>query len=293
MAAPDCKLTMTITAPVIRYHGAKFRLAPWVLQHFPPHTCYVESFGGAAGVLMQKPRSYAEVYNDLDGDIVNLFRVLQDPTTRAGLTELLVFTPYSREEFELSWEPSTGAIERARRTIIRAQMGFGSASATKGVTGFRIDTKRQYGTAQSLWATYPEQLAEVGQRLSGVLIENRPAIEVIKAHDGPQTLHYVDPPYVHDTRYKGASSGRYYRHEMDDPDHRELIGALFELDGMVVLSGYPSELYAELLPGWTNYSTSARISAGRGTANRTECIWLNPACMQQVSQIGLDLGEQA
>ena len=106
---------MTITAPVIRYHGAKFRLAPRVLQHFPPHTCYVESFGGAAGVLMQKPRSYADVYNDLDGDIVNLFRVLQDPVTRSGLTEHLVFTPYSREEFELSWEPSAETIERGRR----------------------------------------------------------------------------------------------------------------------------------------------------------------------------------
>lgn len=232
---------MTITAPVIRYHGAKFRLAPWVLQHFPPHTCYVESFGGAAGVLMQKPRSYAEVYNDLDGDIVNLFRVLQDPVTRSGLTERRVFTPYSREEFELSWEPSVEPIERARRTIIRAQMGFGSAGATKGVTGFRIDTKRQYGTAQSLWAAYPEQLAEVGQRLSGVLIENRPAIEVITAHDGPQTLHYVDPPYVHETRYKGASSGRYYKHEMDDAAHRDLLGVLLELEGMIVLSGYPSD----------------------------------------------------
>ncbi|GLH47615.1 DNA adenine methylase [Pseudomonas lactis] len=284
---------MTITAPVIRYHGAKFRLAPWVLQHFPPHTCYVESFGGAAGVLMQKPRSYAEVYNDLDGDIVNLFRVLQDLDSRSGLVERLVFTPYSREEFELSWEPSAEPIERARRTIIRAQMGFGSAGATKGVTGFRIDTKRQYGTAQSLWASYPEQLAEVGQRLSGVLIENRPAIEVIKAHDGPQTLHYVDPPYVHDTRYKGASSGRYYKHEMDDAAHRELLGVLLELEGMVVLSGYPSDLYAELLPGWASYSTSARISAGRGTANRTECIWLNPACVDRVSQIGLDLCERA
>lgn len=108
---------MTITAPVIRYHGAKFRLAPWVLQHFPPHTCYVESFSAAAGVLMQKRRPYAEVFNDLDGDIVNLFRVLQDPVTGSGLTERLVFTPYSREEFELSWEPSTEPVERARRTI--------------------------------------------------------------------------------------------------------------------------------------------------------------------------------
>ena len=170
------EIAMTIATPVIRYHGSKFRLAPWVLQHFPPHTCYVESFGGAAGVLMQKPRSYAEVYNDLDGDIVNLFRVLQNPESRSGLVERLVLTPYSREEFELSWETTGDPVERARRTVIRAQMGFGSAGATKGVTGFRIDTKRQYGTAQSLWAEYPESIAEVGQRLSGVLIENRPAL---------------------------------------------------------------------------------------------------------------------
>jgi DNA adenine methylase len=176
---------------------------------------------------------------------------------------------------------------------MRAQMGFGSAGATKGVTGFRIDTKRQYGTAQSLWAEYPDSIAEVGQRLTGVLIENRPAIEVITAHDAAATLHYVDPPYVHDTRYKGATSGRYYRHEMDDAEHRELLNVLLELEGMVVLSGYPSELYAELLPYWTCYSTSDRISAERGTASRTECIWLNPACVDRVSQIGLDLGERA
>jgi DNA adenine methylase len=284
---------MTISAPVIRYHGAKFRLAPWVLQHFPPHICYVESFGGAAGVLMQKPRSYAEVYNDLDGDIVNLFRTLQDTTTRSALTERLLLTPYSRAEFELSWEAADDPVERARRTIMRAQMGFGSAGATKGATGFRIDTKRQYGTAQSLWAEYPDSIAEVGQRLSGVLIENRPATEVITAHDAPTTLHYIDPPYVHDTRYRGASSGRYYRHEMDDAKHRELLSVLLELEGMVVLSGYPSELYSELLPDWSCFSTSARISAARGTATRTECIWLNPACVDRVSQIGLDLGESA
>ena len=133
----------------------------------------------------------------------------------------------------------------------------------------------------------------MGQRLAGVLIENRPAIEVIRAHDGPQTLHYVDPPYVHDTRYKGASSGRYYRHEMDDAEHRQLLGTLLELEGMVVLSGYPSDLYAELLPGWIMHSVSARISAGRGTALRQECLWLNPACANKSRQIGLQLEQRA
>jgi len=282
-----------ISSPVIRYHGGKFRLAPWVISHFPPHTCYVEPFGGAAGVLMQKPRAYAEVYNDLDGDIVNLFRVLQAKITRDQLTELLIITPYARGEFERAWEPTEDSVERARRTIIRAQMGFGSAGATKGRTGFRIDTKRKYGTAQALWQEYPEQVAEIGQRLSGVLIENRPAIEVMKAHDGPETLHYVDPPYVFSTRHESASSRQYYRHEMDDGQHLDLLNELLELEGMVVLSGYSSEIYRRRLNGWSMNSTSARISASRGTTVREEYLWLNPSCMKALSQMGLDFGEYA
>lgn len=282
-----------ITAPVIRYHGGKFRLAPWVLQHFPPHACYVESFGGAAGVLIQKRRSYAEVYNDLDGDIVNLFRVLQHAACRNALVELLVMTPYARAEFELAWEDTEDPIERARRTIIRAQMGFGSAGATKGHTGFRIDTKRKYGTAQSLWLKYPEQVSVIGERLTGVLIENRPAIEVIDAHDGVDTLHYVDPPYVHSTRVRGAGTGRYYKHELNDDDHVELIECLARAKGMVALSGYSSEMYQDLLTGWTMNSVNARISAGRGGALRQECLWLNPACMNALHQTGLQLHNHA
>lgn len=284
---------MTITHPVIRYHGGKFRLAPWVLQHFPAHTCYVESFGGAAGVLMQKKRSYAEVYNDMDGDIVNLFRVFQVEQTRNALAEQLVLTPYARQEFELAWEPTEDPVERARRTIIRAQMGFGSAGATKGITGFRIDTKRKYGTAQSLWTKYPEQIGAIGQRLAGVLIENRPAIEVIKAHDNIGTLHYVEPPYMHGTRYKNAVSGRYYRYEMTDADHCELISTLLSVKGMVALSGYASEIYHDLLSDWSMNTTSARISAGRGTNSRQECLWLNPACMNALHHSGLQLGATA
>lgn len=266
-----------LSHPLIRYHGGKFRLAHWVIAQMPNHTCYTEAFGGAAGVLLQKPRAYAEVYNDLDGDIVNLFRVLRDSELRDQLIEQLVLTPYSREEFENAWSVDTTEVERARRTIIRAQMGFGSAGATKGITGFRIDTKRQYGTAQSLWATYPEHLQMIGQRLSSVLIENRPAVQVLKDHDASTTLHYVDPPYVHDTRYAGAKAGKIYRHEMNDDDHMKLLKTLLELEGMVMLSGYPSELYDDVLKGWNRVETKARISAGRGTDTRTECLWINPA----------------
>lgn len=280
---------MTIAAPVIRYHGGKFRLASWVIEHFPPHQVYIESFGGAAGVLMQKPRSHGEVYNDLDGDIVNLFRVLQGAESRAALTELLILTPYARDEFDLAWQHTDEPVERARRTVIRAQMGFGSAGASKGTTGFRIDCYRQYGTAQQLWARYPEQLATIGQRLAGVLIENRPAIDIMRGHDSPQALHYVDPPYMHDTRVRGAQKGRYYRHEMDDEQHAELLATLNTPQGMVVLSGYPSELYTQALEGWTINRTSARISAGRGGDTRTECLWINPACMNALHSRGLAL----
>lgn len=270
-----------LSSPVIRYHGGKFRLADWVIRHFPKHTCYTESFGGAAGVLLQKPRAYAEVYNDLDGEVVNLFRVLRNEDDRNKLIELLVFTPYSRVDFQEAWEPCDNSIEKARRLIIRAQMGFGSAGASKGITGFRIDTKRAYGTAQSLWVTYPNHLADVGQRLSGVLIENRPAIQILRDHDGAETLHYVDPPYVHDTRYSGAKTGRVYRHEMTDQDHEELLKVLLDLDGKVIVSGYPSELYNDYLGQWKRVDTSARISSGRGTDTRTECLWINPNAQEQ------------
>ncbi|WP_151794604.1 DNA adenine methylase [Acinetobacter soli] len=270
-----------LSAPLIRYHGGKFRLADWVIRHFPKHTCYTESFGGAAGVLLQKPRAYAEVYNDLDGEVVNLFRVLRNKDDRNKLIELLVFTPYSRVDFQEAWEPCDNSIEKARRLIIRAQMGFGSAGASKGITGFRIDTKRAYGTAQSLWVTYPNHLADVGQRLSGVLIENRPAIQILRDHDGAETLHYVDPPYVHDTRYSGAKTGRVYRHEMTDQDHEELLKVLLNLDGKVIVSGYPSEIYNDYLGKWKRVDTSARISSGRGTDTRTECLWISPKAQYQ------------
>ncbi|EEO27148.1 DNA adenine methylase [Oxalobacter paraformigenes] len=215
-------------SPALRYHGGKYRLAPWIMGFFPVHACYVEPFGGAAGVLLRKPRSYAEVYNDLDSDIVNFFRVLRDPETREKLTEALVLTPYSRNDFTIAFESTDDPVERARRTAIRAHMGFGSSGATKGMTGFRIDTKREYATAQHLWERYPDTIRTIGERFAGVLIENRPAVRVMLQHDTPATLHYVDPPYVHSTRDKSASSRNYYRHEMTDEEHVKLLDTLKE-----------------------------------------------------------------
>lgn len=267
---------MTITRPALRYHGGKFRLAPWILQFFPPHGCYVEPFGGAAGVLLRKPRVYAEVYNDLDGEIVNFFRVLRDPTLRADLVEACRLTPYARDEFDQAYEPTDDALERARRTCVRAAMGFGSAGATKATTGFRTDTRRKYGTAQHNWADYPAALGAIGERFTGVLVENRDALEVIEAHDSDDTLHFVDPPYVHETRSMRNKGG--YRHELDDAGHQRLLATLKAVDGMVVLCGYATALYDLELEGWQRHQTEARISGGRGTSLRTEVVWLNPAC---------------
>jgi DNA adenine methylase len=271
-----------VKAPAVRYHGGKFRLAPWVLSFFPEHECYVEPFGGAASVLLQKRRSYAEVYNDLDGDIVNFFRVLRNPEQCAQLIEQCVLTPFARAEFELAYEPCDEPVEKARRLAARATMGFGSAAATKGTTGFRSDTKRQHSTAQHLWAKYPDHLAAIGHRLAGVLVENRPAAEVMAAHDGPKTLHYCDPPYVLSTRdgRAGAPGASYYRHEMTDDDHEVFLSVVHKLQGMVVISGYDNELYADSLAGWERHTTESRISAGRGTDTRTESLWINAACAE-------------
>ncbi|HWW99624.1 DNA adenine methylase [Collimonas sp.] len=264
--------------PVLRYHGGKFRLAPWLINFFPAHRVYVEPFGGAASVLLQKERSYAEVYNDLDGEIVNLFRVLQNPGQSAKLVELLRLTPYARAEFDLAWQPAADPVETARRTVIRAQMGFGSAGATKGSSGFRIDTARRYSTAMMDWERYPACLPPIIERLKGVQLENRPALDVIRSQDKEDALFYVDPPYLHDTRVMQGST-RYYRHEMTNDDHVELLSLLSEVRGMVVLNGYPSQLYDDALPGWVKHSVSARASANRGTTLRTEVVWLNPACV--------------
>jgi DNA adenine methylase len=277
----------TIKHPVMRYHGAKFRLADWIISFFPKHDCYVEPFGGAGSVLMKKERSYAEVYNDLDGEIVNVFRVLQVAELRERLIEMCVLTPFSRDEFLKSYEPSDDPVEQARRTLFRAEAGFGSAGACGQNTGFRTDARRAYSLASHVWAKYPERIAVFGERLSGVIIENKPAVEVIQKNDTEKTLFYVDPPYVHGTRVMRSHGA--YKFEMDDQHHIELLDALKALDGSVVLSGYDSDLYNDSLQGWKKYECSARISSGKGTANRQEVIWINQKCAGQIYKQSMEL----
>jgi DNA adenine methylase len=270
-----------IASPAMRYHGGKFRLASWIMQYFPGHRCYVEPFGGAASVLLKKPRSFVEVYNDLDGEIVNFFRVVRDPDLCRRLIELLTLTPYARAEFEMAYEPTEDPVEMARRVAVRAQMGFGSAGATKGTTGFRVDTKRPHNTSQHLWQRYPDHLTAICARFQGVLIENRDAIEVMFQHDAADTLHFVDPPYVLNTRVIRGGIG-YYRHEMTIVQHIDLLTAVKTLSGKVIVSGYECELYRDMLADWQSVSKQARASAYRGTKMATENLWLNPALVDEL-----------
>jgi DNA adenine methylase len=268
---------MTIDAPdrpVLRWHGGKWKLAPWIIGHFPPHRVYVEAFGGAASVLMRKPRSYGEVYNDLDLEVVNLFRVLQSPAEAASLREKLRLTPFSREEFELGYLDCEDPIERARRLVILCFMGFGSNGHNKAIrTGFRANSNRSGTTPAHDWANYPDRLPAIIERLRGVVIENRDALEVMAQHDSAETLHYVDPPYVWETRSSAMHRNRCYTHELDAAGHDRLLAFLGDLTGAVVLSGYPHESYEAALGSWRRIEIDAHADGAR---DRTEVLWLNP-----------------
>lgn len=266
------------TRPVLRYHGGKWRLAPWIISHFPPHRVYVEPFGGAASVLLRKaPARLVEVYNELDGEIVNLFRVLRDPSLSGRLREAVALTPFARDEFGLSYKADADPVEQARRTAVRAYMGFGSDSASGAQTGFRANGNRQNGHPARDWTGYPHALSFVAERLRGVVIENRDAIDCMRQHDAPTTLHYADPPYVPDTRsVHTRRTGRGYRHELTTTDHETLAAALHDLQGMVVVSGYDSDLYASLYRDWRRSEKATHADAG---SDRTEILWLNVACV--------------
>lgn len=255
-----------VSRPVLRWHGGKWLLAPWIIQQFPKHRFYVEPFGGAASVLMRKPRSYAEVYNDLDDEVVNLFRVLRSDRA-PELVEALKKTPFAASEFFDAYARDGDEMERARRTVVKSFMGFGS-NAIHRKSGFRSNSNRSGTTPARDWVNYPDNLVAVIERLRGVVILNRDACEVMAAHDGPDTLHYVDPPYVPETRDAGGD----YAHEMTDDQHADLLAFLKTLKGRVVLSGYPHPSYDAALHDWRRVERDALADGAR---KRIEVLWMN------------------
>jgi len=256
--------------PLLRYHGGKFLLAPWIISNFPSHRIYCEPYGGSASVILRKERSYAEIYNEIDPEIVNLFKCCRDHGEK--LIELLRLTPYSRDEFEVSYLKSNDDLEQARRTVIRSYMGFGSGIQSWQRTGFRSNSNRSGTTPAHDWVNYPEALKLIIARLRGVVIENRNGHEVMLQHDSENTLHYLDPPYVKDTRYKGQKT-KVYKFELTNDDHVNLCRLIRQLNGFVILSGYDNEIYNDCLSGWTKVS---KETYGDGAVRRVEYLWLNP-----------------
>jgi len=269
--------------PAVRYYGGKFRLGPWIISHFPGHECYVEPFGGAMSVLLRKPRSPLEVYNDLYGGVVIFFRVLRERPEE--LIRLIRLTPWARAEYELSQTHSDDPLEEARRFYISSWMGFGGGRA-KWRQGWRYQVR-----AGTLWKPSAvsfcevEHLWEIVERLRGVQIDCREANQVIKACDAPTTLFYLDPPYLHSTRSKWKDV---YEHEMSKEDHIDLAERARALEGMVVISGYPSELYADLYEahGWKRVETKARTNGGGAitSAERVEALWLSPRVQEALAR---------
>lgn len=264
-------MSIVVDRPLLRYHGGKFLLAKWIIQHFPKHKVYVEPFGGAASVLIQKKRSFAEIYNDLDGEIVNLFKVCRDSGDE--LQRLIYLTPFSRSEFVKSYEKTNDQIEQARRTIIRSFMGFGSGASSGKITSFRANGKTCGANPASDWRNYAFSLPVIIERLRGVTIENKNAFDVMQKYDCENTLHYLDPPYVLDTRHNGQKTN-IYKYEMTNQDHSELLTQIKKLKGKIIISGYDSDLYNDSL-GWRKIE---RKSLADGAKERKEVLWLSPNC---------------
>ncbi len=255
--------------PILRYHGGKWNLARHIIAYLPPHRVYVEPYGGAASVLLQKPRSYSEIYNDLDGSVVNVFRMARDRGPE--LMEKLRLTPFSREEMVSAYQPGGGALEQARRTILRSFQGYGS-DATKRLSGFRASSNRSGTTPAHDWKNYAEVFPEIIERLRGVAIERREALKIIRDHDTPETCFYVDPPYIHSTR----SNSKEYAHEMTDADHRKLAAALQTVKGIVLLSGYSCPLYSKLYRKWRRVEIKTYAGGPpTGQRARREVVWMN------------------
>lgn len=261
------KSPVKISRPPVRYYGGKWRLASWIIQYFPPHITFVEPFCGAASILFRKEPSKFEVINDLNGEVVNFFDVLR--SRPEDLIRAIQLTPFSREEHKRAHDREGNPLERARRFYIRSRQSFGAGEG-KYNTGWRFQANNRRGTSVIGEWNDTDHLWEAARRLKQVQIECDEALRVIQRFDMPETLFYVDPPYLFETRY---SDEERYAHEMSVEDHCQLAESLRRVEGKVILSGYSSPLYQELYPDWTVVSKQT-VTNGNNPA--TEYLWISP-----------------
>jgi DNA adenine methylase len=257
--------------PALNYYGSKFRLAPWIIKHFPKHETYVEPYAGGASVLLAKGPSYVEVYNDLDNEVVNFFVQLRENPDE--LIRQILLTPYARWEYEISLLEGLllGDLERARRFFVRSWLSF-SGSRSKIATGWRYQISNARGGKMTEDFARVDHLFDIAMRLKKVQIEQDEALRIISRFDSPETLFYVDPPYPAETRSKKWAK-QAYSFEMNTQDHQELLDLLSQVDGMVIISTYANDLYEKELDGWMR---SVSKSRNRGQIQKTEILYISP-----------------
>ena len=262
-----------VLRPPVKWHGGKHYLAKRIAALLPPHRIYLEPFGGAASVLLNKAPCDVEAYNDLDHKISRLFRVLQ--AQGSAFIERLRFVPYSEYEFEDAAEyPSDASeIEKAARDFIRWRQSFGGRGQTWSCTTRRA----RGGMAGDVngWWTAIDQLPAVIERLRRVQILNQRAVDAIRRFDHEEAVIYCDPPYLPDTR--AANSRDVYGVEMSEQEHCDLAAILNACRSKVVISGYPSDLYTRLYASWrqVEFDMPNHAAAGKTKMRKRETLWLN------------------
>lgn len=272
--------------PVLKYPGSKYSVADWIVSHMPSHHVYLEPYFGSGGVFFAKKPVKVETVNDIDGQVVNLFRVIRErPEELAWMVE---FTPWARREqqdiltsaSDVEYFITTGdPLEDARRLLVRLWMSHGGRTSDR--SGWRHNIQANRGNCSKVWQKLPARILAVAKRLKDAQIECMPALELISKYRHSEVLIFADPPYVLSTR----KQRRQYKHEMSDVDHVALLDALGTHPGPVLLSGYGCELYDERLKHWERRTCHAMAEGGR---EREEVLWLNPVAAQNSTQILFD-----
>jgi DNA adenine methylase len=263
----------------LKYHGGKNYLARRIVELMPRHLNYVEPFAGSLAVLLAKnPEGVAEVANDLNGDLTQFWRVLQGEDTFARFRRVVEAVPFSEVEWQdamdgLANHPEADPVQRAVWFFIAGRQSLAGRMDTFALLS-RRRVRRGMNEQASAWWTAVEGLPAVHRRLAGVSILNRPALEVIRQQDGPDTLFYLDPTYPHETRTAREVYGRF---EMTEADHRELLDVIRHCHGKVILSSYPSPLYEAALADWTRHTfdLANHAAGGRSKRRMQECVWCN------------------
>lgn len=258
----------------INWYGGKFFMAKDIIRLFPEHDLYVEGFGGAGHILFKKDRSKKEVYNDKNISLYNFFKTIQDDEKREDLLFRLRLTPYSREEFMLSKieDRHDDEIEVVRKFYVRTMQSVNSIGESWAFS----TTQSRRGMCQSVskfLGHVDTNIEKSSERLQEVTIENLDIIDLLDKYDNENTLFYLDPPYVSDTRV----SKKIYTHEMPNDKQKEMIDRLLKVKGKVVLSGYENQIYDKLVEnGWNKLILGEFSKKSSKTGSKgIEVIWKN------------------